>query len=65
MLKTITFALMHFSIAFSVAYLLTGDLLLGGLLALIEPAVNTVAYFFHEKFWQQRQAKKSLSLLHA
>ena len=65
MLKTITFALMHFSIAFSVAYLLTGDLLLGGLLALIEPAVNTVAYFFHEKFWQQQQAKKSLSLLHA
>lgn len=65
MLKTITFALMHFSIAFSVAYLLTGDLLLGGLLALIEPAVNTVGYFFHEKFWQLRQAKKSAGLLHA
>ena len=40
-------------------------LLTMGLLALIEPAVNTVGYFFHEKFWQLRQAKKSAGLLHA
>jgi uncharacterized membrane protein len=53
MLKTISFAIMHFTVAFSVTYLLTGDLLLGGLVAMVEPAVNTVAYFFHEKFWQQ------------
>jgi len=51
MLKTLTFAVLHFSIAFTVAYLLTGDLLTGGLIALIEPACNTVAYYFHEKAW--------------
>lgn len=55
MLKTSSFALMHFLIAFCVTYLLTGDLMVGGLVAVIEPAINTVGYFFHEKFWQRRQ----------
>ena len=63
MLKTMSFATMHFTIAFTVAYLLTGDLLVGGLLAIIEPAVNTVGYFFHEKFWQSRQAEKPAKML--
>lgn len=51
MKKTLTFALMHFTVAFSVAYLLTGSLLIGGLMALVEPAINTVAFYFHEKLW--------------
>ncbi|MCP5420128.1 MAG: DUF2061 domain-containing protein [Gammaproteobacteria bacterium] len=51
MLKTFTFALVHMSVAFSVVYLMTGDLLAGGVVALIEPACNTVAYHFHEKAW--------------
>ena len=51
MKKTITFAIMHFSVAFAVAYLLTGSLLIGGLMALVEPAINTVAFYFHEKVW--------------
>ncbi len=63
MFKTMSFAAMHFTIAFTVAYLLTGDLLVGGLLAVIEPAVNTVGYFFHEKFWQGRQAEKPAKML--
>lgn len=59
MIKTITFAIMHFSIAFGVTYLITGDLVLGGLVAIIEPAVNTVGYFFHEKIWQKFDQKKA------
>lgn len=51
MVKTITFAAMHFSIAFAVAYVLTGDAVIGGAVALVEPAVNSVAYYFHEKVW--------------
>ncbi|MCH8499469.1 MAG: DUF2061 domain-containing protein [Marinobacter sp.] len=53
LLKTITFAITHFLVAFTVVYLLTGDILLGSLVAMIEPAINTVAYFFHEKAWQR------------
>lgn len=51
MAKTVTFAVMHFTVAFSVAYLLTGDLVIGGTVALVEPAVNTVAFYFHERAW--------------
>lgn len=51
MLKTFTFACVHFIVAFTVAYLLTGSVLVGGLVALIEPLCNTVAYHLHEKAW--------------
>ena len=59
MTKTFTFALIHFSIAFGVTYLLTGDVLIGGLVALIEPAVNTVAFYFHEKVWKKIEQQKA------
>jgi len=49
MTKTISFAVVHFAVAFSVAYLLTGSVAVGGLVALVEPLCNTVAYHFHEK----------------
>ena len=55
MAKTMTFAVMHFSIAFSVAYLTTGSLLVGGLVAIVEPAINTVAFYFHEIIWNKVQ----------
>ena len=56
MTKTFSFAVMHFAIAFSVAYLLTGDIVIGGAVALIEPAVNTVGYYFHERWWKRRRS---------
>lgn len=52
MIKTITFAVIHFSIATIVAFALTGDLLLGSLIAMIEPSINTVAFYAHEKAWE-------------
>ncbi len=54
--KTLSFSVLHFSIAFTVAYLLTGSALTGGLIAIIEPACNTVAFYFHEKMWQRLQS---------
>ncbi len=59
MKKTMTFAVMHFSVAFMVAYLLTGSLVIGGAVAMVEPMVNTVAFYFHEKCWQRWQSKTS------
>jgi len=57
MIKTISFAAMHFSVAFGVAYALTGDVVVGGTVALVEPMVNTVAYYFHEKLWSRKQVQ--------
>lgn len=56
MAKTLSFAATHFTVAFGVAYALTGDVVVGGVLAMVEPAVNTVAYHFHEKVWSRVRA---------
>ena len=55
MIKTTSFAMLHFSVAFSIAYLFTGSVLVGGLMALVEPACNTVVFYFHERAWQRHQ----------
>ncbi len=49
--KTGTFAVMHFTVAFTIAYLLTGSVGIASAIALIEPAANTVAYLLHERAW--------------
>lgn len=49
MLKTLTFAALHFSTAFSVTYVLTGSIGVSGAVALVEPLINTVVFYFHEK----------------
>jgi len=59
MAKTISFAVVHFSVAFTVGYLLTGSIVVGSLLALVEPAVNTVAYHVHEKVWARIRARQA------
>ncbi|HWA47193.1 MAG TPA: DUF2061 domain-containing protein [Dongiaceae bacterium] len=59
MLKTLSFAAVHFTVAFTIGYLLTGSVLVGGAMALIEPACNTVAYHFHEKAWARAAARRS------
>lgn len=53
MTKTVSFGVLHVTVAFTVGYLMTGSLMVGGAIALVEPMVNTVAYFFHEKVWER------------
>ncbi|KAA0874962.1 DUF2061 domain-containing protein [Nitrincola tapanii] len=60
MKKTISFGILHFMVAFGVTYALTGDLIIGGAVALIEPALNTVAFHFHEKVWKRYERKEAL-----
>jgi uncharacterized membrane protein len=59
MAKTFTFAVVHFTVAFSVGYALTGSVVVGGLLALVEPAVNTVAYYLHERVWWRIERRRA------
>ena len=53
MLKTLTFTVMHFCIAFGVTYALTGSIAASSLVASIEPLCNSVGFYFHEKIWQR------------
>lgn len=48
MLKTLTFAVLHFSTAFSVTYVLMGSIGVSGAVSLVEPLINTVVFYFHE-----------------
>ncbi|CAN7642338.1 DUF2061 domain-containing protein [Aquipseudomonas alcaligenes] len=59
MLKTVTFTVMHFGIAFTVAYLLTGSVAIGGLVAIVEPLVNSVSFYVHEKVWKRFEKAKA------
>lgn len=52
--KTLSYLSVHLTIGFSVAYAFTGSLEIAGGLAIIEPMVNAVAFFFHEKVWAER-----------
>lgn len=49
--KTVSFAVLHFGVGFGVTYVLTGSVAIATGVALIEPAVNTVVFFFHERAW--------------
>mgnify|MGYP003578295980 CR=1 FL=1 len=55
--KTMTYLGIHLSIGFSVAYLFTGSFLIAGGIALVEPMVNAVAFFLHEKAWKRALAQ--------
>ena len=62
MATPLRFALVHMGVAFSVGYAFTGDLRVGGALALVEPLCNTLAYYFHEKVWKRIESSQAPSL---
>jgi uncharacterized membrane protein len=57
LLKTFTYLSIHLTVGFTVAYAFTGSLSLAGGIALIEPCINAVAFFFHEKAWKRVDAR--------
>lgn len=57
MAKTLSFGVMHLGIAFSVTYALTGNLAVSGAVTFVEPAVNMVAHYFFDKYWDRRERR--------
>lgn len=51
--KTLSFAVLHFAVGFGVTFALTGSFVVATGVALLEPAVNTVVFFFHERAWSR------------
>ncbi|MFZ5565581.1 MAG: DUF2061 domain-containing protein [Pseudomonadota bacterium] len=51
--KTASYYVVHIAVAALVAYAVTGNLLVSLTLSLLEPTVQAVAFFFHEKAWQR------------
>ena len=57
--KTLSYLAVHLTVGFSVAYAFTGSIEIASGLAIIEPMINAVAFFFHEKLWTPRTPAKA------
>jgi uncharacterized membrane protein len=61
--KTASYYLIHISVAAMVAYAVTGNLMASLTLSLLEPTVQAFAFFFHEKAWERRAARRRETVL--
>jgi uncharacterized membrane protein len=52
-IKTLSFAALHFGVAFTIAYALTGSVSIATGIGLVEPLANTVVFYFHERAWRR------------
>lgn len=52
--KTLSYYVMHISIAMLVGYFVTGSWAMAVALSLLEPTVQAFSFFFHEKAWEQK-----------
>ncbi|MDI1295850.1 MAG: DUF2061 domain-containing protein [bacterium] len=57
LIKTATYLSIHLTVGFTVAYLMTGSVAIAGGIALVEPLINAVAFFFHEQAWKRFAAR--------
>lgn len=63
--KTASYYLVHITVAAAVAYAVTSNLVMAFTLSLLEPTVQAVAFFFHEKAWERAGRKNVASALAA
>ena len=52
--KTLSYYIMHITVAMLVGYYVTGSISMAITLSLLEPTVQAVAFFFHEKAWEKK-----------
>lgn len=57
--KTASYYVIHVCVAAMVAYAVTGNLWASLTLSLLEPTVQAVAFFFHEKAWERALARRA------
>ncbi len=56
-LKTLTYSVMHLTVAFAVAYVLTRDWRAALAIGMVEPIFQTIAFAIHERVWAQAEAR--------
>ena len=53
--KTLSYYIMHITVALLVGYFVTGSIWMAMTLSILEPTIQAVAYFFHERVWEKKQ----------
>ena len=61
--KTASYYVVHVVVAILVAYAVTGDWLVALTLSLLEPSVQAVAYFVHDKVWAKVPVQRFRTLI--
>lgn len=61
--KTASYYLVHITVASAVAYTVTGNLYAALTLSLLEPSIQAVVYFFHDKAWGRAAGRRAQTLL--
>jgi Predicted membrane protein len=57
--KTLSYYIMHITVAMLVAYFVTGNIWMALTLSMLEPTVQAFAFFFHEKVWAAKDSRIS------
>jgi uncharacterized membrane protein len=57
--KTVSYYFTHIAVAAVVGYAVTGNWFVALTLSLLEPTVQAVVYFFHERIWARYAVKRS------
>lgn len=61
--KTITYCLMHFTVAILVAYILTENWAIALSIGIVEPLVQTVFFNMHERGWNKASSNYKRGLM--
>lgn len=59
LLKTLSYYCLHITVAIGVAYAVTGNLWVAMTLSLLEPTVQMLFFFVHEKLWDRKKQEHS------
>jgi uncharacterized membrane protein len=64
-MKTGSYALMHLMVAITVAYLLTRSWKAALAIGIIEPLVQTIAFYFHDRAWSGSSHRQPVTAVEA
>jgi len=56
--KAFTFLIIHLLISFSVVYILTGNAITGGIVAIVEPVINFFAFLILDSKWKDKKTRE-------
>lgn len=62
LLKTVTYSLMHICVATALAYIISGSWAVAVSIGLLEPMVQTVFFYMHERVWERAKVKVNSNL---
>jgi uncharacterized membrane protein len=61
LLKTGTFAALNVGVCFTISYAFTGSVMIASGIAMVDPLVSTIVFYFHERAWNSEAQGENVS----